>query len=166
MEVSWRLGTERGFPKLFEIFERAARQSGKSLSLWQLAYDEKGLLHADYWAQQSQLQYPAGSVMTPFIGSHDSPRFVTLATYRGQPGYDKGVPGNQWSNVAGAPPDAEPYARHALALSWLMGLPGAPLLYYGDEYGEWGGSDPGNRAFWRGDATLSANESGRTSKAR
>ena len=123
------------------------------------AYDEKGLIHADYWAQQSQLQYPAGSVMTPFIGSHDSSRFVTLATYRGQPGWDKGVPGNQWSNVAVAPPDAEPYARHALALSWLMGLPGAPLLYYGDEYGEWGGADPGNRAFWRGDGTLSANES-------
>lgn len=123
------------------------------------AYDEKGLLHADYWTQQSQLQYPAGSVMTPFIGSHDSPRFVTLATYRGQPGYDKGVPGNQWNDVAGAPPDAEPYERHALALSWLMGLPGAPLLYYGDEYGEWGGSDPGNRAFWRGDGTLSASES-------
>ncbi len=122
------------------------------------AYDEKGLIHADYWTQQSQLQYPAGSVMTPFIGSHDSARFVTLATYRGQPGYDKGVPGNQWNDVAGAPPDAEPYARHALALSWLFGLPGAPLLYYGDEYGEWGGADPGNRAFWRGDGTLSANE--------
>ena len=60
--------------------------------------------------------------------------------------------------MAGAPPDAEPYARHALALSWLFGLPGAPLLYYGDEYGEWGGADPGNRAFWRGDGTLSANE--------
>jgi len=123
------------------------------------AYDEKGFLHADYWTQQSQAQYPAGSVMTPFIGSHDSPRFVTLASYRGQPGYDKGVPGNQWNDVAGAPPDAEPYARHALALSWLFGLPGAPLLYYGDEYAEWGGSDPGNRALWRGDGTLSANES-------
>lgn len=124
------------------------------------AYDEKGMIHADYWAQQSQLQYPAGSVMTPFIGSHDSSRFVTLATYRGQPGWDKGVPGNQWNNVALAPPDAEPYARHALALAWLFGLPGAPLLYYGDEYGEWGGADPGNRAFWRGDGTLSANEQG------
>jgi glycosidase len=130
------------------------------------AYDEKGLLHADYWTQQSQLQYPAGSVMTPFIGSHDSSRFVTLATYRGQPGYDKGVPGNQWNDLAGPPPDGEPYARHALALSWLMGLPGAPLLYYGDEYGEWGGADPGNRVFWRGEGTLSANESAVLDRAR
>ena len=97
--------------------------------------------------------------MTPFIGSHDSSRFATLATYRGQPGFDKGVPGNQWDNVASAPPDGEPYARQSLALSWLLGLPGAPLLYYGDEYGEWGGADPGNRAMWRGDGTLSADES-------
>ncbi len=123
------------------------------------AYDEQGMLHADFWTQQSLLEYPAGSIMTPFIGSHDSSRFVTLATYRGQPGYDKGVPSSQWDNVAGAPPDSEPYQRHALALSWLLGLPGAPLLYYGDEYAEWGGADPGNRAMWRGDTTLSADES-------
>jgi len=131
------------------------------------AYDEQGLIHADYWTQQSQTQYPAGSVMTPFIGSHDSSRFVTLASYRGQSGWDKGVPGNQWDNVAVAPPDAEPYARHSLALSWLMGLPGAPLLYYGDEYGEWGGADPGNRAMWRGDSSsLSGDEQGVLDRAR
>lgn len=124
------------------------------------AHDDAGMLHADFWTQQSQLQFPAGSIMTPFIGSHDSPRFVSLATYRGQPGFDKGVPGNQWDNVAQAPPDGEPYARHGTALAWLLGLPGAPLLYYGDEYGEWGGADPGNRAMWRGDGTLSSAEQG------
>jgi neopullulanase len=120
------------------------------------AHDDAGMLHADYWTQQSQTQFPAGSVMTPFIGSHDSPRFVSLATYRDQA--VKGVPGNQWDNVAGPPSDAEPYARHTTALSWLLGLPGAPLLYYGDEYGEWGGADPGNRAMWRGDGALGAEE--------
>ena len=26
-----------------------------------------------------------------------------------------------------------------LALAWLLTQPGAPLLYYGDEYGDWGG---------------------------
>jgi neopullulanase len=123
------------------------------------AHDDKGMLHADFWTQASQTQFPAGSIMTPFIGSHDSPRFVTLATYRGQPGFDPGVPGRQWDDVAGPPVDSEPYARHASGLSWLLGLPGAPLLYYGDEYGEWGGADPGNRAMWRGDsASLNADE--------
>jgi glycosidase len=50
------------------------------------------------------------------------------------------------------PPDAEPYARHRLALAWLMALPGAPLLYYGDEYGQFGGADPNNRMMWHGDS--------------
>jgi glycosidase len=48
----------------------------------------------------------------------------------------------------------------------MMGLPGAPLLYYGDEYGEWGGADPNNRAFWRGDKTLSAEETATLALAR
>jgi glycosidase len=122
------------------------------------ANDEKGMLHADYWAQASGWMYPKGSIMTPYVGSHDTPRSVTLSTYRGQPGYPTYVPGNKWTNQAGPPPDAEPYQRHRAAMAWLMGLPGAPLLYYGDEYGEWGGADPNNRVFFRGEGALSAEE--------
>src|SRR4029079_8819478 len=96
----------------------------------------------------------------------DTPRFTTLADYRGQDGaHDRGVPGNQWSNIAVAPGDAEPYRRTRTALSWLLGLPGAPLLYYGDEYGQWGGADPNNRLMWRGDGTLSADEQGVLARA-
>src|SRR5258708_32001047 len=118
------------------------------------------MIHVDYWTQQSAPpNSPAGAIMTPYIGSQDTPRFVTLASYRGQDAaHDVGIPGNKWSNVAGAPPDSEPYARHRLALSWLLGAPGAPLVYYGDEYGEWGGADPNNRVMWRGNGTLSADE--------
>jgi len=116
------------------------------------AYDEMGLGHADFWTKASLSTYPAGSVMTPYIGSHDTPRFVTLATYRGQDAaHDKGISGNQWDNVAGPPDTNDPYSRHGIALAWLLGLPGAPLLYYGDEYGQYGGADPGNREDWRDD---------------
>jgi neopullulanase len=124
------------------------------------AYDDKGMIHVDYWTQQSQSQYTAGAIMTPYIGSHDTARFVSYASYRGQdPSHDRGIPGNKWNDVASAPPNSEPYARHRLALAWLLTAPGAPLLYYGDEYGEWGGADPNNRAMWRGTATLSSDES-------
>ncbi len=124
------------------------------------AYGEKGMLHADYWVKHGLEKWPKGSVMTPYIGSHDTPRFASFADYRGQDGaHDKGIPGNQWSNVAEAPSDDEPYRRMRTAMGWLLGLPGAPLLYYGDEYAQWGGSDPNNRVLWRREAELSANES-------
>lgn len=121
--------------------------------------DQHGMIHADYWTRQSQLQYPAGAIMTPYLGSHDTPRFVTLASYRGQDSaHDPSVPFDKWDHIAGAPPDAEPYQRLRLGLTWLLTLPGAPLLYYGDEYGEWGGADPNNRVLWRGAGALSTEE--------
>jgi tetratricopeptide (TPR) repeat protein len=43
MEISWRLGTELDMPALFDVFERAAKGSGRSLALWKLAYNEKNL---------------------------------------------------------------------------------------------------------------------------
>ena len=136
----------------FVLFHAAAYRT--------FAYDEKGLLHADFWAQESGRQYPAGAVMTPYIDSHDTARSVTVATYRGQDAsHARAIAtDNKWSNVAGPPTDAEPYQRHRLALAWLFGLPGAINLYYGDEYGQWGGADPNNRAAWRGDQTLTGEE--------
>ena len=43
-------------------------------------------------------------------------------------------------------------------MQWLLNLPGAPLLYYGDEYGQWGGADPNNRMMWRAESDLSVDE--------
>ena len=85
---------------------------------------------------------------------------MTIATYRGQdPSHARTIAtDNKWSNVAGPPTDAEPYQRHRLAMAWLFGLPGAINLYYGDEYGQWGGADPNNRAAWRGDQSLTGEE--------
>ncbi|MCA9694118.1 MAG: glycosyl hydrolase, partial [Myxococcales bacterium] len=123
------------------------------------AYGDKGMLHADYWLTHGLSKWPAGAVMTPYVGSHDTPRFATLADYRGQdPQHDRGVAHSQWDNTAQAPGDAEPYRRARIAMAWLFGLPGAPLLYYGDEYGQWGGADPNNRLMWRPQAELSADE--------
>jgi len=118
-----------------------------------------GLDHADYWTQASGWEYPQGSIMSPYIGSEDTARFISIASYRGQsPAWDPSIPYNQWTNIAGPPPDSETYGRHRLALAWLLGQPGAPMVYYGDEYGQYGGVDPNNRMHWRNGSALSADE--------
>lgn len=123
------------------------------------AYGDKGMIHADYWTNHGQNRWAPGAIMTPYIGSHDTPRFVSFADYRGQDAaHDRGIPNNQWTNTANAPSDAEAYRRTRVAHAWVLGLPGAPLLYYGDEYGQWGGADPNNRAMWRPEASLNTDE--------
>lgn len=119
------------------------------------AYGDKGMLHADYWTRHGLEKWPKSAIMTPYIGSHDTPRFVSLADYADG---DRGIPGNQWDNTALAPSDAVPYERMRVAMAWLLALPGAPLMYYGDEYGQWGGADPNNRLMWRPENGLSTEE--------
>jgi glycosidase len=127
---------------------------GVSYRVW--ATEEKSLIHADYWEQQSLAQYPQGAIMTPFIGSHDSSRFVSLAEAHGT----SDLPSHKWvEDGLPAQPTADiAYQRTALGYVWLLGLPGAPLVYYGDEYGEYGGADPDNRHMWRPPAARNARE--------
>jgi glycosidase len=111
----------------------------------------RGMAHVDFWTRASMARYPRGAVMTPYIGSHDSARFISLAA-------NPDLAGNKWASLPPAPASAEPYERMAAAFAWLFAIPGAPLLWAGDEYGEYGGSDPDNRHMHRRGAALSPNE--------
>jgi glycosidase len=106
--------------------------------------DYQGMGQVDYWTQASGWEYPTGSIMSPYIGSQDTARFVTIANDNALNAY------NQWTNIATAPTDPVAYQRHRMALAWELTIPGAPMIYYGDEYSEWGGVDPNNRVTWRG----------------
>ena len=77
--------------------------------------------------------------MTPYIGSHDTPRIISRIV-------NDGTQWNQWSeqDTPGVPPDWG-YARLEQALGWLLTTPGAPIIYMGDEFGMHGGADPDNR---------------------
>ena len=79
--------------------------------------------------------------MVPYVGSHDVPRLANQSDRGTGDAY------NQWQEqgLPGQPGNDDTYDRVLQAYGWLLTTPGAPLLYYGDEYGEYGGADPDNR---------------------
>ena len=107
--------------------------------------------HLDYWTNRSQDQYVEGATMVPYVGSHDVPRIASRADV------GTGDANNQWQEdgLPGQPGDESAYQAVLQAYGWLLTTPGAPLLYYGDEYGEYGGADPDNRHMYRNMATWS-----------
>ena len=108
-------------------------------------------LHLDYWTNRSQDQYLDGSVMVPYVGSHDVPRLTSRADSGTNDAF------NQWAEdgLPGQPGDVSAYNAAMQAYGWLLTTPGAPLLYYGDEYGEYGGADPDNRHMYRNESSWS-----------
>ncbi len=80
----------------------------------------------------------SGATLALMIGNHDVTRFLSeVVGDAGASGWD-GAPPVQ-------PTAAQPYAQQALALGIVLTLPGAPVIYYGDEVGLAGGRDPDNR---------------------
>ena len=95
--------------------------------------------HLDYWTNRSQDQYVEGAVMVPYLGSHDSPRYLSRIQ-------NDGTQYNQWEEQVrpDTPSDAS-YQSAKQGIAWLLTTPGAPMLYMGDEFGQHGGADPDNR---------------------
>ena len=89
--------------------------------------------------------------MVPYVGSHDVPRLTSRADTGTNDAF------NQWAEdgLPGQPGDVSAYNAAMQAYGWLLTTPGAPLLYYGDEYGEYGGADPDNRHMYRNESLWS-----------
>ncbi|MGD0525616.1 MAG: alpha-amylase family glycosyl hydrolase [Polyangiaceae bacterium] len=89
----------------------------------------------------------SGAVMGLITDNHDVSRFSSVAAL------DDG--GDTWTP---APQSTDPdvYARTQMALGAIMTLPGAPILYYGDEVALAGKGDPDSRRVMPADSALSA----------
>jgi len=75
----------------------------------------------------------SGAVMGLMIGNHDVSRFASVSAGNAD--------GDTWSSPP-QPIDPVVYAKQRLALATVLTLPGAPVIYYGDEVGLAGRSDP------------------------
>ena len=96
-------------------------------------------MHLDYWTNRSQDQYVEGAIMVPYLGSHDSSRYISRIV-------NDGSQWNQWQeqNLPDVPTESA-YNSAKQGIAWLLTTPGAPMLYMGDEFGQHGGADPDNR---------------------
>lgn len=78
------------------------------------------------------------------IDSHDTDRFVSRLVNMNLPfnADDRLQNGDHYSS---AKPTAEDYSRFKQVVAFQMAFPGAPMVWYGDEVGMWGATDPSDR---------------------
>ena len=79
----------------------------------------------------------SGSLFARMLDNHDTSRFLSEAAGDGHR--------HAWDDPPGDPDSDIPYHRLELGLGLLFTLPGIPVLYYGDELGLPGATDPDSR---------------------
>ncbi len=91
----------------------------------------------------------SGAVMGMMLGNHDVARFASVSA--GNASGDSWIP---------APQALDPvvYQKQRVALASVLTLPGAPVVYYGDEIGLAGRSDPDSRRVMPAAASLLASQ--------
>jgi glycosidase len=110
----------------------------------------------DYQMQKSFRVFGYNNLMGNIMDSHDKIRYMSYAD--GDLQINDGRAGEiAWTN----PPqvdDPESYEKLKLHLAYLLTIPGIPIIYYGDEIGMTGASDPDNRRMMRFGDQLNVNE--------
>lgn len=131
------LGSEFHFPLLWALRGAFAEQSETLVDL-----DAAILAGEAAWRD-------SGAVMGLTIGNHDVARFASVAAGDGS--------GDPWTPAAQST-DAAVYAKERMALGMVYTLPGAPVVYYGDEVALAGHADPDSRRVMPSEASLSAEQ--------
>lgn len=91
----------------------------------------------------------SGAVMARMIGNHDVSRFASVSA--------GDADGDGWTPAVQST-DPLVYAKQRMALAIAYTLPGAVVVYYGDEVGLAGRQDPDSRRVMPADAALSADQ--------
>ncbi len=92
--------------------------------------------------QESFNYYGYHNLMGYISGNHDKARFITLTSGEVAWGEDAKLAG--WTREIGDPQEFA-YNRLSMLHAWNLTIPGIPVTYQGDEYGQPGANDPDNR---------------------
>ncbi|RYZ63256.1 MAG: hypothetical protein EOP08_11220, partial [Proteobacteria bacterium] len=109
--------------------------------MWALRYsianESVGLDEIDrVLAESAEAFRGSGAVLGTMIGNHDVTRFASESA---------GTAGGDGWTPAPDPVDPEVFEKQAFALGLVFTLPGAPVVYYGDEVALAGARDPDSR---------------------
>ena len=108
------------------------------------AMESTGFSELEAATADSERVYGLETAMSPLLGNHDKPRFLAYADGDlpdpREP--DEEEAGWKYPSVVNHPSS---YAKLRMAFTFLMTLPGVPMIYYGDELGLTGAGDPDNR---------------------
>jgi len=83
-------------------------------------------------------------VVQNLVDSHDTDRLASMIVNPDRSYNDKASPRNN-PNYSVSKPDAAEIQRQELIALFQMTYVGAPMIYYGDEAGMWGATDPDDR---------------------
>ena len=103
------------------------------------AQEETSFETLDYSIYQTFDHYGYQNLMGNITGNHDLPRFISLAG--GDLRFDEDDTEAGWEREIGVG-DPVGYDRLSQLTAFIMTIPGVPVLYYGDEIGIPGASDP------------------------
>ena len=106
------------------------------------ARDDTSFEVLDYSIHQSFEHYGFNNLMGNITGNHDLPRFISLAG--GDLRFDEDDTEPGWDRLVGVG-DPVGYNKLSQLTAFIMTIPGVPVLYYGDEIGLPGASDPDSR---------------------
>ncbi len=120
--------------------------------------EERTYQSLEGFLQQFQGYYGDWAVMSNFLGNHDVARAISHANGDIADMWGNGASAQGWNNPPGTPTAALPFRKLRLAWTFLLSVPGIPLIYYGDEFGLAGAGDPDNRRMMQFGAQLNAEQ--------
>ncbi len=113
------------------------------------AKPEVPFVHLTSSLKESLAYYGEHNLMGYITGNQDRARFISYAD--GSLRFDEDAKLAGWTRQIEVQ-DSLAYRKLTSLTAFMMGIPGIPVIYYGDEIGSPGGNDPDNRRMMRFDS--------------